>query len=117
MIASFHSILFDLSGVVSFEAGKGTKLINYERRQTRTATLDGNSDISDMGYSVGDASITLAPTKPTIAQIETLIYLVKTYPLINYTDRTGSYEGGLSLPSDPFKKPLKIKFLPTRVLS
>jgi len=110
MNVSFHSPIFDLDGYVTLKADGRSNFPAHGRRVSAAATLDGNNDLSDMGFTLADNIITVSVSAISLAQIETLKHLIETYATVNYTDLTGSYQGVISL-LEWVKKPVKITFL------
>lgn len=104
------SQIFDLLGYVRLNPDPKSDSITFQRRVSRTATLDGNSALSDMGYSASDNTLKIEITNINKDEITRLELLIKTYPLIIYYDKTGIYKGVIeTLITD--KLPIKLTFL------
>lgn len=110
MMVIITTVNYDPLGFVILHANSDSKPETFTRRLTRTATLDGKSSISDMGYTASDATIELAVTDITQTAIDRLEYLVQTYPLVNLSINNSVYEGALSRVNTS-KIPIKIDFL------
>lgn len=88
------TITFDLDGARIFSGDRNTELNNRkgERRISRTATLDGNVLIDDLGFADGDRTLTAIELDATEAAVNFAKYLVENYSLINVTTDDGAYE-------------------------
>jgi hypothetical protein len=84
---------FDLLAHIILKPNPNSGSITFQRRVTRTATLDGNSALSDMGYSASDNTLNIEISNITQAEINVLENMVKIYPTIIYYDKTGVYSG------------------------
>lgn len=110
MLVTFHSQVFDMQGFVTLKANGNSTFASYQRRVSRTATLDGNSSLSDMGFSLADNTLVLKFSDITVEQVEILKHLISSYARILFTDETGSYEGAIES-VDWVKKPVTVRFL------
>ncbi len=63
------------------------------RRVTRTATLDGASEIEDLGMSHSDRTFDIRARGLSLAEYDKLALLVETYPLLIITTDEGAFEG------------------------
>lgn len=88
------TITFDLDGARIFSGERNAELKNRkgERRISRTATLDGNVLVADLGFADGDRTLTAIELDATEAAVNFAQYLVENYSLINATTEDGAYE-------------------------
>lgn len=70
-----------------------TDTLTRERRITRTATLDGGSEIEDLGMSHADRTFAIRARGLSKEEFEKLAALVEAYPLLVITTRDGAYRG------------------------
>ena len=65
--------------------------LRRDRRMTRTATLDAGVSIYDTGYSAGDRDITVRIADASRAEIDWMLYSVKTYTEVVVTTSEGAF--------------------------
>jgi len=87
---------YDLNGSIILDAAPDTTTQVYERRNSKNATLDGLSTISDMGYTASDNVFQVRCHNLAAEKIEQLIYLVKNYALLQYANSDGVFIGALN---------------------
>lgn len=104
------TLTFDLDGHVLLHAGVKTQEPIMTRRVSRTATLDGSSVLSDLGFSDSDGTYFLSFQRITQAQIESLKYLIQNYNRLMLCSKNGAFEGVLSV-LDMNELPIKATFL------
>lgn len=95
MIA-LSTITFDLNGCILLHANPETTAQVYERRNSKNATLDGLSTISDMGFTASDNVFQIKVSDLPADKISQLIYLVKNYPLLYYANQDGFFLGAMN---------------------
>lgn len=92
MLHTLSTPVWDAQGFVAVEALATQNDGETRRRMNRVATLDGGAVVNDAGFSEADRTIELKWV-PGTADYEYLIErLVKFYPRINISARTGFYE-------------------------
>jgi len=79
----------DTSFIVLAELA-ASEIKKYARRVSRTATLDGDSVITDSGYTDSDRVIEIR-ANVTAAQEATIQYLLETYSLLSVSTPDGCY--------------------------
>lgn len=87
---------YDWVGHIHIKPYPDTGRIIYQRRTSKTATLDGLSSLSDFGWTASDNTLTIKIDNCTPAIIERLIYLVKNYPLLRLANADGVFVGSLN---------------------
>lgn len=115
MIVTLTTIEYDPLGLVQVRADPASKSEVFSRRLTRTATLDGESSISDMGYTASDATLQLVISRITREISDRLEYLVQTYPLLHMSINNAVYEGAMDQ-LDTALLPVKFNFIVKRRL-
>jgi hypothetical protein len=95
--AAISTKIFDHAGsLLLFGLDENTSdLHNYNRRLTRTATLDTGVFIDDRGYFDGDRSIEMVLTG-TDALFNSLLYLIQNYSSVLIMLPDGAYNGNIS---------------------
>ena len=96
MMIGLSTITFDLNGSILLDAEPNTTMQVYERRNSKNATLDGLSTISDMGFTASDNVFQVKCLDVTAEKIQQLIYLVKNYALLQYANADGVFVGALN---------------------
>jgi hypothetical protein len=96
MMIGLSTLTYDLNGAIVLNANPDTTAQVYERRNSKNATLDGLSTISDMGYTASDNVFQVRCKDLAADKIEQLIYLVKSYPLLYYANSDGVFLGALN---------------------
>lgn len=96
MMVALSTITFDLNGSIILDAEPDTTAQVYERRNSKNATLDGLSTISDMGYTASDNVFQVSCRNITPEKIEQLVYLIKNYALVQYANADGVFIGALN---------------------
>lgn len=90
---SFTTPAFDLLGhLVMFESSAKTIMPDLVRRVSRTATLDGLSEISDSGHTYSDDSWKIAVVNMSDDDLATLEYIIKNYSIINMATEKGCFQ-------------------------
>ena len=116
MIA-LSTITFDILGQITLFPDRNTSTLgSFRRRSNRTATLDGGSDLTDLGFSYSDLIFTFEITKITQDEAENIEYLIKNYPLLRISTREGFFEGALAS-VDINATPITFNFLPTKIMA
>lgn len=87
---------YSAGGGLLLEIRPDSELETITRRVSRTATLDGNSSISDFGYSAADATLLIKLQNLGTADRLALEAMVKLHPLLVVSCRTGCYLGAVS---------------------
>ena len=96
MMVALSTITFDLSGHIVLDSDPDTTAQVYERRNSKNATLDGLSTISDMGYTASDNVFQIKCRDLSLDQLSQLVYLVKSYPLLYYANSDGLFLGAMN---------------------
>ena len=91
------TLTYDIDGYIVLEENIKTDNPTLTRRVTRTATLDGLSSISDLGFSDSDGTFFLYFSNITNFGIATLEYLIKNYATLRLSSKSGCFEGVLKL--------------------
>lgn len=99
---------YDLRGYIVIHESPDTLYPQLTRRVSRTATLDGKSTISDMGYTDSDGSYVVRFDDTSIK--ENLERLIKTYPLLYLSTKNGCFSGTIKT-MDTSKTPMEFTFL------
>jgi hypothetical protein len=92
MLIAFEAAVFDPIGAIVIEANPDSQLDTSTRRVTRTATLDGNAAIVDMGYTAADSTLSVSAYL-TQAEERTLLRLMRIYPEVVASTSSGCYLG------------------------
>ncbi len=71
----------------------GNDIMTRSRRLTRTATIDGGSEIEDMGMSHSDRTFVIRTRGLSKTKFDKLALLVEQYPLLIITTEDGAYKG------------------------
>lgn len=95
MIA-LSTIEADLIGHIIFQETPDSTYQIHERRMTRTATLDGLSTISDMGYTASDNTFVVRIKNPPKMIVDRIIYFVRNYPIIKLSNKDGAFLGAIN---------------------
>jgi len=90
------SVSYDPNGFVMLKEDVNTSIPVFSRRVSKTATLDGNSVVSDLGYSASDGDFSVEVSNISKEEIDTLIYLIKTYSVLRLSSNIGSFEVSMS---------------------
>lgn len=106
---------FDLQGYMVLDTAPQTNFGTLSRRATRTATLDGGSSSTDLGFSWTDSVFKIVLAKLNDADLDNLKYLVQTYPLLVMSTKEGLFEGIISALSTK-NYPVEFIFSPTKKL-
>lgn len=90
---SLSTTTFDLSGdlLINRYSLNETRNRDYERRVSRTATLDGSAVLSDGGYSAGDRTVTIVVKQADSDTIATARYLIQNYSTLWLSQADGAY--------------------------
>lgn len=95
MIA-LSTITYDIQGHVVIRETPESILPDLTRRVTRTATLDGESTISDLGFTYSDMTYVVRSRSLSDDQIAILEAMIKTYPLVRISTSEGAFIGAIS---------------------
>lgn len=85
---------YDLDGTRLFletDRAQDSENKSGARRVSRTATLDGDVLVSDMGYADGDRTIKVREQMASLAAIAFARYIVEHYQLVVVTTDDGAY--------------------------
>lgn len=105
---------YDLQGHIILNEDPSSTVPILSRRLTRTATLDGESTINDLGFSYSDGTYVLRFNDLTTKEIGVLEHMIKLHPLVTLTTKEGAYFGAiksLSLRVQPVELTFLIKKL------
>ena len=91
--------------------GEPRDLYAARRRTTVTATLDGGATVYDTGYSTADRIVRVYQTRPTVAQLEALTYLVAYYSRLVVSMRDGCYEALVEFTNDRAEATITLRLL------
>lgn len=99
---SVTTLLFDLNGAKIFRASQlDQKKVNennrWERRVSRTATLDGGVAVCDNGYAAGDRDITIKVPDASREIVDWMEYITKTYDEVWVSTDESVFKGDPSL--------------------
>ena len=84
MMVFFSAPIFDPAGAVVLFAERGqSSILGYQRRLSRTATLDGGSYIYDGGFSHADRTLKFTISTISESQLDILLHLCRDYTVIN----------------------------------
>lgn len=108
--------VFDIDGALLIKETHNQTAPTLGRRLSRTATLDGGAEITDLGYSEGDRTFIFETTSLTKSEGELLEYFLKTYPLMILSHESGCYIGAIDN-LDLSSYPQKFTFLVKEKLS
>lgn len=108
--------VFDLDGAILINETHNQSAPTLSRRLSRTATLDGGSEITDLGFSDGDRTFIFETVSLSKNDGEQLEYLLQTYPLLILSHESGCYLGALDN-LDLASYPQKMTFLVKEKLS
>jgi len=84
---------FDLNGLVTVNNVDPRGLADFSRRVSRTATLDGEAEINDFGYSDADRVLSIEWTPSSKDQVENVIRMVKAYGRLIVAFEEGCFIG------------------------
>jgi hypothetical protein len=91
MNVSITSPLFDLDGHVILTGVAPEGMAGFERRNNRTATLDGLAVIPDFGYSDSDRTFDIRWPVKDKAKVDTIRRLAKTYSRLIVSTNEGCF--------------------------
>ena len=104
------TLVYDLNGFMMLKESADTIFPNTTRRVSRSATLDGNSIISDFGHSVSDGTYLIKIRDLLAADRDKLKNLVESYSLMRLSTKQGCMLGVIkSLDVEAY--PVEISFL------
>ena len=92
---SISTLLVDISAPVFLNVDLNRNSLLLNRRQTRTATLDGNSALSDLGFTWSDVTLNIDIDNATKEQSEKLEYLIQNYSIVTLSSNIGFFEGAI----------------------
>jgi len=99
---------YDLNGHIVISESPETLYPQLKRRVSRTATLDGKSTLSDMGYSDSDGTYLVRLDNAALK--DDLEALIKTYPLLYLSTKQGCFSGTIKN-MNMSKTPMEFTFL------
>lgn len=111
-----ESDVYDPLGSLLLDVKPDSEVGTISRRISRTATLDGGATLEDLGYCPADATINLQVRLRSIEQENTLLRLVKIYPLLILSTRYGAFLGAVDY-CKPQAGGASIRFLVKKQLS
>jgi hypothetical protein len=82
---------FDLSGLLVLPRGRLDDPLDLTRRVSRTATLDGGAELTDLGFTHADRTLRISAAHVTPAEAEAAAYLLETYPTLIVATSTGCF--------------------------
>lgn len=100
--------LYDLQGGIVADRESGTNIDTVSRRVSRVATLDGNANFFDNGFSDADRDFRIVLRQPTIEQVERAKEIVR-----NFSEVTVSTEEGCFLATITRAAPSQANYLLT----
>lgn len=109
MIA-ISTLLYDLRGHIVLSESPKSVFPDLSRRVTRTATLDGNSTLNDLGFTDGDKTYVFSFDNLVQSQVENLEYLIKNYAIVRLSTADGCFLGSISRVGSA-KNPTQLTFL------
>jgi len=71
--------IFDINGFEVIESFEKDGLSDFQRRVSRTATLDGGASITDFGYSDADLTFNIEWTPKNSDQVDNVRRMVRSY--------------------------------------
>lgn len=80
MRVGISTYLFDLDGHIDIDA-RSVSVTTARRRASRTPTLDGGTEVYDIGFAHGDRSV-LIELSPTAETEEKLLYITENHPRV-----------------------------------
>lgn len=95
MLYALSTPVWDPQGYVEVDVLPSQTDGETRRRVNRVATLDGGAVVNDAGFSEADRTIELKWIRGTAAYEYLIERLVKFYPRINISTRTGVYEAAV----------------------
>lgn len=94
MIAGLSTPTYDLNGALLLHCEETSDIGGVTRRVSRTATLDGDSVLTDFGVTAADTTVRLRiPLNKALD--DSLRRLVTLYPVLVLTTRLGCYLGAV----------------------
>lgn len=109
MIA-LSTLTYDLNGFIVLQEDINSENPTLSRRVSRTATLNGLSDLTDLGFSDGDGTFFLSFMDIDNTGIAILEYLIKNYSKLRLSSKEGCFEGVLRF-VDTNNLPVQATFL------
>lgn len=104
------TLVYDLNGYMILKESPDTIFPNTTRRVNRSATLDGNSIISDFGHSVSDGTYIIKLRDLIKADRDKLKNIVESYSLLRLSTKQGCMLGVIKS-LDVEATPVEILFL------
>lgn len=95
MLTTLSTPIWDAQGYVEVDALPSQNSGETRRRVNRISTMDGGAVVNDSGYSEADRTIDLKWKPGTAAYEYALERLVRFYPRINISIRSGFYEAAV----------------------
>lgn len=95
MLTTLSTPVWDAQGYIEVNALPSQNVGDTRRRVNRTATLDGGAVVNDSGYSEADRTIDLKWKPGTVDYEYTVERLVRFYPRVNISIRSGFYEAAV----------------------
>jgi len=107
---------YDIQGDLIINTDPKTTFGTLSRRNTRTATLDGESVLTDLGYSYSDMVLTIEASVISQGNIDHLKYLLINHPVLYISTKEGVFLGTIKgLDSNVI--PVSFNFLPIKKVS
>ena len=82
---------FDLSGLLALPRGRLDDPLDLSRRVSRTATLDGGAELTDLGFTHADRTLRVMVPHVTRADAERAAYLLENYPTLMVATAAGLF--------------------------
>ena len=82
---------FDLDGCLALTRGRIDDPLDLSRRVSRTATLDGGAELTDLGFTHADRTLRVTAPHVSQADAERAAYLLQTYPTLIVATPTGCF--------------------------
>ena len=95
MLITLSTPVWDVQGYVEVDALPSQNEGEVRRRVGRIPTLDGGAVVNDAGYSDADRTIDLKWMPVSAAFEDSIERLVRFYPRINVSTRSGFYEAAV----------------------
>ena len=86
---------YDLDGTLMMD-GRASETGEMSRRVSRSATLDGMAEVTDLGFSHADRTFRVVRRRPTPDEVSRGAYLIETYQQVRISSDEGVFMGALS---------------------
>lgn len=90
---SLCAAVFDPDGDLLIPATADSELSAVTRRVSRTATLDGEAELEDLGYTASDSELRVVFKLSDATFENKLLRLIQIYPLLTIATRYGCFLG------------------------